>query len=154
MLSFLWPGTQLLFRHEWTKLTGASPLLHCIDGYSHLSYWNESLLSVFQVLDENFLVLHFYGNVCIWIPKVIWPRLGSFWSFMLEYDSFSRLHICMDWDLQELFKFCFFFCWHQFFSVVSFRCILLCSRYVPVFFSQRLFWYRLMGSAQPSKFTC
>ena len=28
---------------------------------------------VFQVLDWSFLVLHFDGNVCKWIPKVIWP---------------------------------------------------------------------------------
>ena len=27
--------------------------------------------AVFQVLDRSFLVLHFYRNVCNWIPKVI-----------------------------------------------------------------------------------
>ena len=31
--------------------------------------------AVFQVLDGNSLVLHFDGNVCNWIPKVIWPSM-------------------------------------------------------------------------------
>ena len=37
--------------------------------------------AVFHVLDWSFLVLHFDGNVCNWIPKVVWPTLGYFWSF-------------------------------------------------------------------------
>ena len=40
--------------------------------------------AVFQVLDWSFVVLHFYGNVCNWIPKVIWPRMDWFWDFFLE----------------------------------------------------------------------
>ena len=41
---------------------------------------------------SNFLVLHFDGNVCNWIPIVIWPRLGCFWSlfgrFMPRFVNF------------------------------------------------------------------
>ena len=33
------------------------------------------LSAVFQVLDGSFLVLHFDGNVCNWIRKVIWPSM-------------------------------------------------------------------------------
>ena len=56
--------------------------------------------AVFQVLDWSFLVLHFDGNVCNWIPKVIWPRIDWFWGFLLENGFFRRLHICIDWNLQ------------------------------------------------------
>ena len=37
--------------------------------------------AVFQVLDWSSLVLHFDGNVCKWIPEVIWPRRDRFWGF-------------------------------------------------------------------------
>ena len=57
--------------------------------------------AVFQVLDWSFLVLHFYGNVCNWIPKVIWPRMDWFWGFLLENGFFRWLPICMEWNLQE-----------------------------------------------------
>ena len=62
------PGAQLWFRHKWRKLVTASLLLHCIVVYSCLRYLNEFFSAVFQVLDWSFLVLHFYGNVCNWIP--------------------------------------------------------------------------------------
>ena len=58
--------------------------------------------AVFQVLDWSFLVLHFYGNVCNWIPKVIWPRMDWLCGFLLENGFFRCFHICMDWNLQEL----------------------------------------------------
>ena len=32
-------------------------------------------LAVFLVLDRSFLLLHFDGNVCNWISKVIWSRM-------------------------------------------------------------------------------
>ena len=93
MHTCLWLGAQIWLRHKWRKLVTASLLLHCID-------WNSS--AVFHVLDWSFLVLHFDINVCNWIPKVIWPRMDWFWGFLLENGFFRRLHICMDWNLQEL----------------------------------------------------
>ena len=57
---------------------------------------------VFQISDWTFLVLHFDGNVCNWIPKVIRHRLGHFWRFLSDYASFCRLHIFVDWNLHEL----------------------------------------------------
>ena len=83
-----WPGAQIWFRHKWGKLVTASRLLDCIDWYSCLRYWNEFFAAVFQVLDWSFLVLHFAGNVCNWIPKVIWPRMDWFWVFCGELASF------------------------------------------------------------------
>ena len=100
----LWPGAQIWFRHKWRKLVTASLLLPCIDAYGCLPYWNEFFSAVFQVLHWSFLVLHFDGNVCIWIPKVIWPRMDWFWGFLLENGFFRWLHISMDWNLQEMFN--------------------------------------------------
>ena len=63
-----------------------------------------SFSALFQVLDWSFVVLHSDGNVCNWIPKVIWPRMDWFWGFLLENGFFRWLHICMDWNLRKLLK--------------------------------------------------
>ena len=78
--------------------------LLCVGWNWWLGYWNEFIFSVFLLLEQNFLLLFFYGNVCNWFPKVIWPRLVHFCSLLLEYVSFGRLHICMDWNLKEVLK--------------------------------------------------
>ena len=88
MHTCLWSGAQICFRDKWRNLVSAFLLLHCIDGYSGLRYWNELFSAVFQVLDWRFLVLHFDWNVCNWIPKVIWPRMNWFWGFLLENGFF------------------------------------------------------------------
>ena len=76
-----------------------------------------SFPAVFQVLGWIFLVLHFDGNVCNWIPKVIWPRMDWFWGFLLENGFFRWLHICMDWNLQELLNCYSFLTTWNFFDV-------------------------------------
>ena len=81
-----------------------------------LRYWNEFFAAVFQVLDWSFLVLHFEGNVCNWIPKMIWPRMDWFWVFLLGNGFFRWLHICMDWNLQELLNFFSFLTTSNFFN--------------------------------------
>ena len=111
------PGAQICFWHKWRKLVTACFLLHCIDGYSCLRYWNEFFSAVFQVLDWSFLVFHFDGNVCNWIPKVIWPRMDWFWGFLLENGFFRWLRICMDWNLQELLNCYSFLTTWNFFDV-------------------------------------
>ena len=45
------------------------------------------LKAVFHVSDWSFL-LHFDGNLCNWIPKVIWPRKDWFWVFCFNMASF------------------------------------------------------------------
>ena len=62
--------------------------------------------SMLRVLDWSFLLLHFDGNVCNWIPKVIWQRMDWFWVFLLENGFFLWLQICTDWNLQEILN-CF-----------------------------------------------
>ena len=58
--------------------------------------------AVIQVLDGSFLVLHFDGNVCNWIPKVIWPPMDWFLGFSFGNSFLRWFHICMDWNLQKL----------------------------------------------------
>ena len=100
-----WPGAQIWFTHKWRKLDTASLSLRRIDGYSCLRYWKKFFQAVFQVLVWSFLLLHFDGNVCNWIPKVIWPRMDWFWGFLFENGFCRWLHICMDWNLQEMLNF-------------------------------------------------
>ena len=121
-----WPGAQIWFRHKWGKLVTASLLLDCIDWYGCLHYWNEFFLAVFQVSDWSFLVLLFDGNVCNWIPKVIWPRMEWFWGFLLGNGFSRRLHICMDWNLQEITN-CYSILTAWVFSIFRLRGILVCS---------------------------
>ena len=113
MHTCLWPGAQLWFRHKWGKLVTASLLLLCIDGCSCLRYWNEFVSVVFSVLDWSFLLLHFDGNVCNWIPKVIWPRMDWVWVFCWKMASF--VDFISVWT--EIWKKCstvFLFWRHQF----------------------------------------
>ena len=117
MHTCLWPGAQIWVRHKWRKLVTASLLLHCFGGCSCLRYWNECFSAEFQVLDWSILVLHFYGNVCNWIPKAIWPRMDGFWGFLLKNGFFCWLKICMDWNLQEFLSCCSFLTTSMFFDV-------------------------------------
>ena len=103
-----WPGAQIRFRHKWRKLVTASLILPCIDGYNCFRCWNEFFSAVLQILDRSVLVLHFNGNVCSWIPKVIWTRIDWFWGFLLEKGFFRWPNVCMNWNLQELLN-CFSF---------------------------------------------
>ena len=80
----------------------------------------------FHVLDWSFLLLHFDGNVCNWIPKVIWSRMDWFWRFSLGTGFSHWLHICMDWILQELLN-CYLLLTTSFFSMFSLRVFLVCS---------------------------
>ena len=137
MHTCLWPGAQIWFRHKWRKLVTASLLLHCNEGYSCLRYWNEFFPAVFQVLDWSFLVLHFDGNVCNWIPNVIWPRKDWFWCFFWKMASFVDLksvliEICKNCSILVRFR------RHQLFSIFSLRGILVCSLKKLVLFSHMI----------------
>ena len=137
MHTCLWPGAQIWFWHKWRKLVTTSLLPDCIDGYSCLRYWNEFFSALFHVLDWSFLVLHFDGNVCNWIPKVIWPRMDWFWVFC--WKMASSVDLISVWT--EICKRCsivFPFWRHQFFSMFSLRGILVCSLKMLVLFSHRI----------------
>ena len=105
MHTCLWPAAQILLIHKWRNLATASLLLHYIDESSFLGCWNEFLPSVFQVLGWSFLVLHLYGNVCNWTPKLIWSQMDWFWGVFLNMAFFGWRIICMDWSLHELLNF-------------------------------------------------
>ena len=72
MHTCLWPGAQIWFRHKWRKLVTASLLLHCIDGYSCLRYWNEFFLS------------------CVSGFRLTFSRIALWWK-RLQLDSKSDL---------------------------------------------------------------
>ena len=126
MLTCLWPGAQIWFRHKWKILVTASLLILRIGGYICLRCWNEFFSAVFQVLDWSFLLLHFGGNVCNWTPKVIWPRMDWFCVILLENGFHRWLHIFMDWNLQVLLK-CY-----SFLTTFFIRCLV--ERYSGLFF--------------------
>ena len=137
MLTCLWHVVQILFRHKWRKLDTASLYISFIDGYSCLGYWNEFLSSVFRVLDWSFLQLHFCGNVCNWISKLIWLQMDWFlfffcWNMPRFVDFMSACtKICENCSN----RFSFLTTSNLFDSLRGF---LVCSLNVPVFFSQRI----------------
>ena len=138
MHTCLWPGAQICLRHKWRKLVTASLLLPCIDGYSCLRYWNEFFSAVFQVLDWSFLVLHFDGNVCNWIPKVIWPRMDWFWGFFCWKMASFVDFICVWTEICRNCSTVILFWRHEIFSMFSLRSILVCSLKMLVLFSHRI----------------
>ena len=148
MHSCHWPGAGIWLRHE-RKLVTASLSLHCIDGYKSFRYWNEVFYAVFHVLDWSFLVLHFDGSVCIWIPKVIWPWLDWFRGFLFKNGFFCWAHIFMGWNLKEYLN-CYSFGRFRFFSMLKLRGILVCSVKMLVLFrhwilqSRSIFFKRAM----------
>ena len=86
---------------DFNRYTSLSLL--CVWELSCKTIWSEYFSSEGQVLCWNFLVLNVYGNVFNWVPKLLWPPRDWFWSFLLEYASFGRRHVCNDWLLlQEL----------------------------------------------------
>ena len=90
--------------------------------------------AVFQVLNWSFLVLHFDGNVCNWIPKVIWPRMYWFWGFCWKMASFVDF-ISVWAEICKNCSFVILFWRHEIFSMFSLRGILVCSLKMLVLFS-------------------
>ena len=139
MLTCLWPGAQIWFRHKWGKLVTASLLLDFTDWYSWLRCWNEFFSAVFQVLDWSFLVLHFDGNVCNWGPKVIWPRRDWFWKFFVGNLLLSMTSYLCRLKSARIAQLLLLVADINFFSMFSLRGILVCSLKMLVLFSCRIF---------------
>ena len=150
MHTFHWPGAQIWFRHKGMKLVTASLLILCFDGYSCLRLLEWVFLAIIHVLYWSFLVLNFYGNLCNWIPKLIWPRCDWLWVFC--WKSASSVDFLSEWT--EIFKNCsivFPFWRYQIFSMFSLRGILVCSLKMLVLFSQRILYYCLLSFRKPMK---
>ena len=49
--------------------------------------------------------------------KMIWARIDWFWGFLLENGFFRWLHICMDWNLQDMLNCYSFLTTSSFFDV-------------------------------------
>ena len=145
MHTCLWPAALILFLLKWRNLATASLLLHYNNESSFLGCWNEFFPSVFQVLGWCFLVLHLYGNVCKWTPKLIWSQIDWFWgvflNMVISVDLLSAwTEVCM--NSPNLFPF-----WrHQLFSITSLKDTLVCCSNVLVLLAIKLSnidWYAL-----------
>ena len=75
---------------NWLQLLLCFPVLMSIVASSS----GISFFRVFQLLVWSFLLMHFYGNVCIWFPKLIWSRMDWFWIFVWSwlFPLISYLH--------------------------------------------------------------
>ena len=134
MHTCLRPGAQIWLRRKWRKLVATSSLLICIVGYSFLRYWNEFFSAVVHVLDWSFLVMHFYGNVCNWIPEVIWPRMDWFLGFCRIMPHF--VHFIFAWtELCMNCQFVILFWRHQIFSMFRLSGNLVCFLKMLVLFA-------------------
>ena len=106
--------------HKWRKLNTASFLSHCIDGLmgivtadigmSFFSYVSGFRLKFFSYCT---LTERFATGFQKWFDHE-WIDFGF---FLLGNGFFRRLHICMDWSLQELLNFCYFLTTTNFFDV-------------------------------------
>ena len=127
MVANIIEGNWLQLPFNFTALMG---IVDSVIGMSFVS-------AVFQVLDWSFLVLHFEGNVCNWIPKVIWPRMDWFRGFLLENGFFvdfisAWTQICMN-----CFK-CVCLLTTSNLSMISLRGILVCSLKKLLLFSHMI----------------
>ena len=88
---------------------------HCVCKNSCILNWDELFSSVGQFLGWSYLVLHFYGNVCYWIPKLFWPRLDWFGFFvgislisssscLYGLKSAIIAHLCFSFDDMKSFR--------------------------------------------------
>ena len=108
----LWPDAHILFRHKRRNWSTASLLFCCFDEYSCVVYMLEFFSSVRHFSSWFFLVLPCHGNVCNWIPKLIWPRPGFIWIFCWNMPRF--LDFISAWT--QIFQLCsnvFLIWWHQ-----------------------------------------
>ena len=139
----LWAGAQIFFRQKGKNLATASLLLHCIDGYSWLGYWNEFFFHLFfRFQIEIFSYCTFTETFAIgfqnrfdhkWID--VWV-LSRNMVFFVDFISVWT-EICKNcWKL-------FPFWWHQFISITSFRDTLFCCLNVLVLFMYCTFYVGL-----------
>ena len=133
----LGPCAEMLLRHNWRKL---DTFLFFFTALVNIVVWllGPSLFaSVGRVLCWSFLVLHFYWNVCNWVPKLIWTRRDWFWSFSFGMCSVSPSSYPHGLKPAIIVQLCFIR-WHQVFSMNILRYILICSSMVPVTFSHEI----------------
>ena len=143
MHTYHWPGAQIWFRHKWRKLVTASLLLHCIDWYGCLRYWNQFFQQCFRFGSK-------FSPIVFWRKRLQLDSkshlttdgliLGFFdgkWllsstSYLFGLKSAGNAQVVLFWR-------------HQFFSIFSLRCILVCSLIKLVLFSHRILYYQLIS---------
>ena len=150
MRSCHWTGAGIWLRHKRKKLVTASLLLHCSDRFGWFRYCNELFKDLFQILDGNFLLLLFDGNVCNWIPKMIWPWMDWSWVFCSKMASFVDFIA----SRTEIGSICWIviFLMTSIFSMFSLRCILVCCLKTILIFSHRILPDRLKSPRHAIQF--
>ena len=111
---------------------------------------------------EVFVVLVCYGNVCSWTQKLIWPRMGWFWSFCWKMPHFfDFITTCTDicknsssfFPIDDIKCFRYFVC-GGFWSVLWICLYLLatgfCNNNGRVLAMQKNFVSYLFGSSFPA----
>ena len=68
----------------------------------------------FRFEDSSF----FYRNVCNSVPKLIWPRMDSYWSFCLIVPCFAAV-ISAYPEVCKKRSILFLFCWHEVSPVIN-----------------------------------
>ena len=124
---------------------------HCVCKNSCILNWDELFSSVGQFLGWSYLVLHFYGNVCYWIPKLFWPRLDWFWLFCWNIPHFTVV-LSLWTEVSNICSLVFLFWRHEIFSINGLRAILVSSLKVPLLFNYSIFLYQLIKLAKQSNF--
>ena len=136
--TFHWPGAQIWFRHKWRKVVRASLLLHCIDWYSCVRYWNEFFLSCVSGFRLKF------SGIALW-----WKRLqldsrsdlatnGSILGFFVQKWLLSLTSYLYGLKSAGTAQLLFFFDDMKFVRCFCLRGILVCSLKMLVLFSHRI----------------
>ena len=115
-----------------------SLLVQCLGEYSFMSIWIEFFHPWTRFWFEDSSSF-FYRNVCNSVPKLIWPRMDSYWSFCLNVPHFAIV-ICAYTRVCQNFCILLLFCWHEMFPVISLGVFLVSTLQVRHFLATRFFW--------------
>ena len=108
MLTCLWPGAQIWFRHKWRKLVTDSLLLLCNNWYSCLRYLNEFFFSCVSGFRKKFSRIALWRKRLQLDSKSYLATNGFFWSFLVglcPVSSTSCLHGLKSTWIAQLFFF-------------------------------------------------
>ena len=99
---FKWfkPGKGVLwfFRHKWRKWDTAS-VYFIVLVKIHASFVELSVFaSMGHAMERSVLVLQCYGNVCNYIPKLIWLRMECFLDFIDKLSLVSSIAYLQEWE--------------------------------------------------------
>ena len=132
------PGAEIWFRHKWRKLVATSLILHCIDGYSCLRYWNGFFFSCVSGFRLKF------SRIALLLKRLKLDAKSDLTTNGLILEFFCwKMDSCVDF-ISVWTKICkncsivILFWRPQIFSMFSLRGILVCSLKMFVLLSHRI----------------